>query len=170
MPFFKQIERIVIYMEYVLIIIAKMLDNVLATGKTILIQKGKGVLAAITVTLSQIIFFLVIGQIVSSDSHTKMIIASVAGGVGTFLAISLGDKFSKEKLFVNNILSDDKEAMTELCDYLRAHKIKNLVTDSYTKNWEKTLAVTVFAETKNESKLVDAFIKSSEHKYVRIIN
>lgn len=157
-------------MEYVLIIIAKILDNVLATGKTILIQKGRGVLAAITVILSQVIFFLVIGQIISSDSNLKMIVASVAGGVGTFLAINLGDRFSKDKLFINNIFSDDKEAMTELCDYLKTHKIRNLVTDSYTKDWKKTLAVTVFAETKNESKLVDDFIENSQNKYLRIVN
>ena len=157
-------------MEYVLIVLAKILDNILGTGKTILVQKGKGILAAITVTFSQIMFFLVVGQIVSADNHLKMIIASIAGGIGTFIAINLGDKFSKEKIYVNNILSDDKEAMTELCDYLKKHKIKNLVTDSYTKDWGKTLAVTVFAETKEQSKLVDKFIDESKNKYLRIVS
>lgn len=156
-------------MEYVLLFLIKVFDNVLGTGKTILIQKGKGLFAAMTVTLSQIIFFKIISEVVSSDNDTKMFLVSIAAGVGTFLAIKINDKFSKDKVFVNNIVSDDKEAMTELCTYLRDNKIKNLVTDSYTKDWGKTLAVTVFAETKEESKLVSKFLRESENKYLRIV-
>lgn len=148
---------------------AKVLDSVLGTSKTILIQKGKGLFAAMTVILSQVIFFKIISEIVSSDNDLKMWLVSIAGGVGTYLAIKINEKFSKDKVFVNNILSDDKEAMTELCQYLRDNKIKNLITDSYTKDWNKTLAVTVFAETKNDSKLVDKFLEKSDKKYLRII-
>ena len=46
-------------MNYILLIglfIVKVIDNILATGKTILIQKNKAGLAAITVIISQIIF------------------------------------------------------------------------------------------------------------------
>ena len=156
-------------MKYLLLFAVKILDNILGTGKTILIQKGKALLAAITVILSQVIFFKIISEIVSSDNDLKMWLVSIAGGVGTYLAIKINEKFSKDKVFVNNILSDDKEAMTELCEYLRENKIKNLVTDSYTKEWGKTLAVTVFAETKKDSKLVDAFLKKTDKKYLRIV-
>ena len=156
-------------MEHILLFFAKVLDSVLGTSKTILIQKGKGLFAAMTVTLSQVIFFKIISEIVSSDNDLKMWLVSIAGGVGTYLAIKINEKFSKDKVFVNNILSDDKEAMTELCQYLRDNKIKNLITDSYTKDWNKTLAVTVFAETKNDSKLVDKFLEKSDKKYLRII-
>ncbi len=156
-------------MEHILLFFAKVLDSVLGTSKTILIQKGKGLFAAMTVILSQVIFFKIISEIVSSDNDLKMWLVSIAGGVGTYLAIKINEKFSKDKVFVNNILSDDKEAMTELCQYLRDNKIKNLITDSYTKDWNKTLAVTVFAETKNDSKLVDKFLEKSDKKYLRII-
>lgn len=156
-------------MEHILLFFAKVLDSVLGTSKTILIQKGKGLFAAMTVTLSQVIFFKIISEIVSSDNDLKMWLVSIAGGVGTYLAIKINEKFSKDKVFINNILSDDKEAMTELCQYLRDNKIKNLITDSYTKDWDKTLAVTVFAETKNDSKLVDKFLEKSDKKYLRII-
>ena len=156
-------------MKYLLLFAIKILDNILGTGKTILIQKGKALLAAITVILSQVIFFKIISEIVSSDNDLKMWLVSIAGGVGTYLAIKINEKFSKDKVFVNNILSDDKEAMTELCEYLRENKIKNLVTDSYTKEWGKTLAVTVFAETKKDSKLVDVFLKKTDKKYLRIV-
>lgn len=156
-------------MEYILLFIIKMLDNILVTGKTILIQKGKGFFAAITVIISQVIFYKIISEVVSSESDAKMWIVSIASGVGTFLAIRINERFSKDKIFVNNIASDDKEAMTELCNYLKEHKIKNLVTDSYAKDWSKTLSVTVFAETKEESKLVNKFLKESDSKYFRVV-
>lgn len=156
-------------MEYLILIVVKIFDNILVTGKTILVQKGKAALAALTVTISQVIFFSIISEIVSSDNSLKMWLVSVSGGLGTYIAIKLNDRFSKEKVFINNILSDDREAMTELCNYLREHKIKNLVTDSYTKDWGKTLAVTVFAETKEHSKLVDKFLEESDNKYLRIV-
>ena len=111
-------------MEHILLFFAKVLDSVLGTSKTILIQKGKGLFAAMTVTLSQVIFFKIISEIVSSDNDLKMWLVSIAGGVGTYLAIKINEKFSKDKVFINNILSDDKEAMTELCQYLRDNKIK----------------------------------------------
>ena len=156
-------------MQLILLMIIKIIDNILATTKTILTQKGKAALAAITVAFSQFIFFTIVSQIVASDENIKTILVSISSGIGTYLAIKLSDKFSKDKIFVNTILSDDKEAMTQLCEYLREHKIKNLVTDSYTKNWNKTLAVTVFAETKEHSRLVDEFIEKSEKKYLRIV-
>lgn len=157
------------YIEYIILILVKILDNMLGTGKTLLIQQGRALMAATTVVLSQIIFFKIVSEIVSSSNDTKMLVVSISAGVGTYMAILINDKFSKDKLFVQNILSDDKGAMIELSKFLRGNKIKNLVTDSYTKEWGKTLAITIYSETKDESRLVDKFIDESENKYLRII-
>ena len=156
-------------MEYVILVAIKLLDSVLGTGKTILTQKNRGVLAALTVTATQLIFFEVLDDVMTADSDLKMWVVSIASGVGTYIAILINQKLSKEKVYINNILSDDREAMTALCNYLREHKIKNLVTDSYTKDWGKTLAVTVFAETKEQSKLVDKYIAESKTKFLRYV-
>ena len=94
---------------------------------------------------------------------------AVASGVGTYLAVKLNDKFSKERTFVNVILSDNREAMEELRDYLAEHKITNLATEAFTKEWEKTIAITAYAETKEESRLLDAYIANSETKFKRVI-
>lgn len=126
-------------------------------------------LAAFAVMVSQLIFFKVISEVVASDNDLKMWLVSVTSGVGTYIAILINQKLSKDTVYINNILSDDREAMTELCKYLRENKIKNLVTDSYTKDWGKTLAVTVFAETKEQSKLVDQYIAESDTKFLRIV-
>jgi uncharacterized protein YebE (UPF0316 family) len=146
-----------------------LLDSILGTGKTILTQKNKGVLTALTVIVTQLIFFKVLDDVMKADSDLKMWVVSIASGVGTYIAILINQKMSKETVYINNILSDDREAMTDFCNYLREHKIKNLVTDSYTKDWGKTLAITVFAETKDQSKLVDKYIEESPTKFLRYV-
>lgn len=156
-------------MEYLWLVAIKLLDSLLGTGKTILTQKNKGVLTALTVIVTQLIFFKVLDDVMKADSDLKMWVVSIASGVGTYIAILINQKMSKETVYINNILSDDREAMTALCNYLREHKIKNLVTDSYTKDWGKTLAVTVFAETKEQSKLVDKYIEESPTKFLRYV-
>lgn len=156
-------------MEYLWLVAIKLLDSILGTGKTILTQKNKGVLTALTVIATQLIFFKVLDDVMKADSDLKMWVVSIASGVGTYIAILINQKMSKETVYINNILSDDREAMTALCNYLREHKIKNLVTDSYTKDWGKTLAVTVFAETKEQSKLVDKYIEESPTKFLRYV-
>lgn len=149
--------------------IVKVIDNILGTSKTILVQKNKGVLAAITVVISQVIFYKLIDAVGNSDSDLTMYAIAVASGVGTYLAVKLNDKFSKERTFVNVILSDNREAMEELREYLRKHKITNLATEAFTKEWDKTIAITAYAETKEESRLLDAYIANSEIKFKRVI-
>ena len=156
-------------MEYLWLVAIKLLDSILGTGKTILTQKNKGVLTALTVIVTQLIFFKVLDDVMKADSDLKMWVVSIASGVGTYIAILINQKMSKETVYINNILSDDREAMTDFCNYLREHKIKNLVTDSYTKDWGKTLAITVFAETKDQSKLVDKYIEESPTKFLRYV-
>jgi hypothetical protein len=49
------------------------------------------------------------------------------------------------------------------------HKIKQVVTKSYTRKWEDTYSVMVFSKTKQESKLIDEYLKNTETKYLREI-
>ena len=149
--------------------IVKIFDNVLSTSKTILIQKNKAILAGISVIISNIIFYKLIDAVNSSNGELIMYVICIASGFGTYLAIILSNKFSKDRLFVNVLLSDDKEAMIELRDYLQENKITNLTTDGYTKDFHKTLAITAYTETKEKSKLLDKYIEDSNNKYKRII-
>jgi uncharacterized protein YebE (UPF0316 family) len=152
----------------IVIFIIKVVDNMLATSKTLLVQKNKAFLASLTVIISQIIFYKLIDAVGDSGDVTMYVIA-LASGVGTFLALMISNKFSKERVFVNIILNDDKKVMMEFRDWLKEHKITNLTTDGYTKNWKKTLAITAYAETKEQSKLIDKYIKESDKKFKRII-
>ena len=154
----------------IVIFIAKVVDNVLGTGKTILIQKNRGLMAAFTVIVSQVIFYKIINVINDADSELVLYVVAVASGVGTYLAILISDKLSKERLYINVIMSDDKDAMVELRDFLKAHKITNLATEAFTKDWNKTIAITAYAETKAQSKILDKYILESETKFKRVIN
>lgn len=150
------------------VFIVKIIDNVLSTSKTLLIQKNKAVLAGISVVVSQIIFYKLIDA-VNEGGNLTMYIISIASGFGTYLAIYISNKFSKDRLYVNILLCDNKDAMIELREFLQQNKITNLTTDGYTKNFEKTLAITAYVETKEKSKLLDKYIEESNIKFKRII-
>ena len=116
------------------------------------------VLASLSVIASQIIFYKLINCIGTADNDLALYIVSVASGVGTFLALKVNTRFSKERTFVNVIFSDDKQAMMELRDFLKEHHITNLASDGYTKDWQKTIAVTAYTETKEQSRLIDEYL------------
>jgi len=141
----------------------------LTTSKTILVQRNRPVLASLSVIASQIIFYKLINCIGTAENDLALYIVSIASGVGTFLALKVNTRFSKERTFVNVILSDDKQAMMEFRDFLKEHHITNLTTDGYTKDWQKTIAITAYTETKEQNHLIDEYISHSQTKFKRII-
>ena len=158
-----------IVLELLLLFGLKAADNLLSTGKQILIQRHKPILASLSVVLSQIIFYRLIDKVSTYNGDLALYIVAVASGVGTLLAVKISDKFSKERTFVNVILSDEREAMVALREFLKEHHITNLATDGYTKDWNKTIAITAYAETREQSRLIDQYIKDSSVKFKRII-
>ena len=158
----------IIIINIIVVFLIKVFDNMLGTSKTILIQKNKSLLASFTVVISQIIFYKLIDA-VSGDQEYMIYVIAIASGVGTLLALVISNKFSKERTYVNVILSDNKEEMMLFRDFLKENKITNLTTDAYTKDWKKTIAITAYAETKEQSKLIDHFINESDNKFKRII-
>ena len=152
------------------IFLAKVLDNALSTAKTILIQRSRWLLAGIAVVISDFIYFWVTKRVVSSDSMTAILVVSLAGGVGCAVACLLSDKLSKDRTYVNVIMSDELDAMMELRDFLAKHHITNVVADSYTLDWnQKTITITAYAETKAESRLINDYISESPLKFRRVI-
>ena len=158
-----------VVLELLLLFGLKAADNLLSTGKQILIQRHKPILASLSVVLSQIIFYRLIDKVSAYNGDLALYIVAVASGVGTLLAVKISDRFSKERTFVNVILSDDKEAMIELREFLIEHKISNLTTDGYTKEWNKNIAITAYAGTREQSRLIDEYLNNSNSKFKRII-
>lgn len=148
---------------------AKVLDNALGTAKTILVQHNKSIMAGIALGLSNFIYFCITKNIVESDGMLSIIIVSIASGIGCCLAIAFNNKFSKDRTYVNVIMSDNVEEMRNLRDFLAKNKITNVITDSYDINWNKTLSITAYAETKEQSKLIDEYIKNNSVKFKRLV-
>ena len=149
---------------------AKLLDNMLSTAKTILVQRNRCIWAGITVAVSDFIYFLLIKNVLSADSPLAIAVVSVAGGFGCCAAVLLSNRLSKERTYVNVVMCDDKEAMQDFRDYLAVHHITNVAADSYTRDWSrKTITVTAYAETKAQNRLIDGYIKDSARKFKRVI-
>lgn len=156
---------------YLLILfLAKVLDNTLGTAKTILVQRNRCVLAGIALGLSNFIYLSITKDIVTSDSGVALVIVSIASGVGCCLAVAISNHFSKDKTYVNVIMSDDVNEMKQLRDFLAENKITNVASDSYTRDWSrKTLTITAYAETKDQSRLIDNYIGDSNTKFKRVV-
>lgn len=158
-----------IVLELLLLFVLKALDNLLSTGKQLLIQRQKPIIAALCVVLSQVIFYKLINEVSAFDGDLAIYIVAVASGAGTLLAVKISDRFSKDRIFVNVILSDDRKAMVKLRNFLRDHHIINLAAEGFTKDWNKTIAITAYAETREQSRLIDRYIRESSTKFKRII-
>lgn len=146
--------------------LAKMLDNALSTAKTILIQRSRWVLAGIAVILSDFIYFWITKRIVSADSMLALLVVAIAGGVGCLVS----DQLSKDRTYVNVIMSDNLEAMQAFRDFLAEYHITNVAADTYTLDWNtKTITITAYPETKAESRLITRYIAESPLKFKRLV-
>lgn len=153
-----------------ILFLAKVLDNTLNTAKTILVQRNRCLLAGVALGLSNFIYLSITKDIVTSDSTLALVIVSIASCVGCCLAVALSNRFSKDRTYVNVILSDDKEAMKEFRDFLAENHITNVATDSYTLDWSrKSISITAYAQTKAQSRLIDEYIERSLLKCKRVI-
>lgn len=153
-----------------ILFLAKVLDNTLNTAKTILVQRNRCLLAGVALGLSNFIYLSITKDIVTSNSTLALVIVSIASGVGCCLAVALSNRFSKDRTYVNVILSDDKEAMKTFRDFLAENHITNVATDSYTLDWSrKSISITAYAQTKVQSRLIDEYIERSLLKCKRVI-
>jgi len=132
-----------------LLFIAKMADNALSTVKTIMIQRNRSLLAGVAIALSSFLYFWITRSVVLADSMLTTLTVAVA----------------------NVVMSDDMAAMQDFRDYLAKHHITNVASDSYTLDWNrKTLTVTAYAETKEQSRIINSYMENSDTKYKRVIH
>lgn len=159
------------WIYFTILFVAKVIDNMLGTAKTILVQRNRCILAGLALGLSNFLYLCITKNIVTTDSNLALIVVSIASGVGCCLAVAVSNRFSKEKTYVNVIMSDDLQAMKRLRDFLAKHHVTNVAADTYTLDWsKKTITITAYAETKEQSRLLDEYIENSELKFKRVIS
>lgn len=156
--------------HYLTLSLVKIIDNVISTEKTLLTQKNKALAASILVAISQFLFYILISEVVEDNNITSMIVVSIASGIGSYIAFYINNKFSKETVFINIVTSNDKEKMKSFGDNMRADGIKVVTIPTYGDDIEKTLTALVFANTRNQSKLIDKYIENHNELYREVIN
>ena len=94
-------------MSLCLLFLAKMADNALSTVKTIMIQRNRSLLAGVAIALSSFLYFWITRSVVLADSLLTTLTVAVASGVGCFLVSGINNKLSKDRTYVNVVMSDD---------------------------------------------------------------
>ena len=157
-------------LTYILLGCVKIFDNIVLTVKSLATYKGQKILSSILVIISQLIFYLIIQQVVNDNTLLAIIIVSISSGIGNYIGFLIDDKFKKDDVWENTITSSDKEMLVGLCTMLKEHKIKYLLFNTYTRSFKESLTVTIFSKTKAESKLIDDYLAQTDSKYLRMID
>jgi uncharacterized protein YebE (UPF0316 family) len=153
--------------EYILLAIIKVLDNIILTAKSIATYKEQKVLSSILVVASQLIFYLVISQVISDNTMLAIVIVSISSGIGNYIAFIINNKFKKDTKWTFVITSSNVNDIQKICNYLAEYKIKYIANDGYTRKGEHTINVIAFSKTKDESRLIEKFLKEAESKYLK---
>lgn len=155
--------------EYILLGLIKILDNIVLTFKSITTYKEQKILSSILVVISQLIFYLVIDKVISDNTLLSIIIVSVSSGIGNYIAFALNGKFKKDTKWTFVITSSNLNDIQKLCNYLAEHGIKYIANDGYTRRGKHTINVIAFSKNKNESRLIENFLATTESKYLKEI-
>lgn len=154
---------------YILLSIVKILDNVILTFKSIATYKEQKILSSVLVVISQLIFYLVIDQVINDNTLMAIVIVSVSSGIGNYIAFSLNSKLKKDTKWTFVIASSNLDDIRKLCNYLAEHNIKYIANDGYTRKGNHTINVIAFSKSKNESRLIEKFLTTTESKYLKEI-
>lgn len=154
---------------YILLSLVKILDNIILTFKSITTYKEQKILSSILVVISQLIFYLVIDQVISDNTLMAIIIVSVSSGVGNYIAFILNNKFKKDVKWTFVITSSNLNDIQNLCNYLARNKVKYIANDGYTRKGEHTINVMAFSKSKDDSRLIENFLANTESKYLKEI-
>lgn len=155
--------------EYILLALVKVLDNVVTTFKNITQYKEQKILSSILVIISQLIFYLVIQRVIEDNTILAIIIVSMSSGLGNYIAFAINGKFKKAAKWTFVIASSNVQDIRNLCNYLAANDIKYIANDGYTRKGEHTINVIAFSKSKDESRLIEKFLANTESKYMKEI-
>lgn len=155
--------------EYVLLALVKIFDNVILTAKSITQYKEQKIVSSILVVISQLIFYLIIQQVIEDNTILAIAIVSISSGIGNYLAFAINNKFKKAAKWTFVIASSNVQDIRNLCNYLATNDIKYIACDGYTRKGENTINVIAFSKTKDESRLIEKFLSTTESKYLKEI-
>lgn len=154
-------------MSYLLLSLVKIFDNIIGTAKNICIYKEQKILSSILVVASQLIFYLVIDQVIEDNTMLVIIIVAISSGVGNYIAFTINDKFKRDQKWSVVLTTSDINDVKDLCGFLARYNIKYIASDGYDLDGNKTINVIAFSKTKEESKMIDKYLDVTTHKYLK---
>ena len=149
--------------------VVKILDNVILTAKSIATYKEYKIVSSILVVLSQLIFYLVINQVINDNTMLAIVIVSISSGIGNYIAFLINGKFKKDAKWTMILTSSDIDDVKRLCSYLAEHNIKYVANDGYNRAMQHTINIIAFSKTKNESRLIEDYLTATDSKYLKEI-
>lgn len=157
-------------MTYILLAIVKIGDNIVLTAKSLTTYKGMKIISSILVIISQLLFYLVIDQVINDSTMLAIVIVSVSSGIGNYIAFLINDKFKKDSKWTFFLTSSDKDDVLRLCNYLVENKIKYLANHGLNRKGQETINVIAYSKTKDQSRLIEKYLNNTESKYLKEIN
>lgn len=155
--------------SYVILAIVKIFDNIIQTFKSIATYKERKFLSSLLVIISQLIFYLVIDQVIEDNTLLAVVIVAISSGIGNYIAFEINSQFKKAAKWTFIITSSNLNDIQNLCGYLAEHKIKYIANDGYTRKGKHTINVLAFSKSKNESRLIEKFLEHTESKFLKEI-
>ena len=148
--------------EYILLSIVKILDNIILTAKSLATYKEQRILSSVLVIISQLIFYLVIGEVINDNTMLAIIVVSVSSGVGNYIALVLNERLKKDIKWCMIFTSSDVDKSKRFSEYLKENNIKNIILKGYNRSWSDVISIIIFSKNKAESRLIMQYLKESD--------
>ena len=145
--------------------IMKLLDTAIGALKNVFMIKGKHFLSALSNSVSYLFYILLMKQLMSDTSIPSVIVTLVAVFLGQYLAQYMADKFEKDKVWKISITPETKKISKLLADELRERNIPVQTCVCYNSHLEEVLNIIAFAETREETLVVQEIIKNYKVKF-----
>lgn len=142
----------------------KLMDNALATAKTVYISKERYLRGAVFASLSTYFYLIAIVRIANNSSNGALIAMCIATFIGTYMPGKLIKKSEKDKLYIFDITGGSFDLAVNLADNIRKENIAIRTEVAYNENVEKVLVLKVYCATKNESSIVTNILNSELFK------
>lgn len=145
-------------MSYLILFLIKAVDSLITQCRSISTYYNKKILTTLLVFVGQLLYYTIVKRVLLNGGIIDIIVVSVSSALGTYLSFNLADKFKKDSKWEVVISSNNRDAIIALCKYLAENNIRYIVNNGYTLDFDPTLNVIAFSETKNQSKLIDAYL------------
>lgn len=177
MEYIKEIIYTYAIIEILLAFGLKLMDNCLATAKTVYISKENYFLGGLFAATSTYFYLIAIVRVANSNSTGAIIAMCLATFIGTQVSGNLIKKTEKDRLYIFDITGGDFQRSIEIADKIREKNIAVRTEVAYNEKVEKVLTCKVYCATKQESSVVNNLLNSIEardglkwHVYVPINN